>query len=88
MRVSGQLHFPPLALGASALALIGMKMGGPKSQSGHFECEKDLLPLLRIASSFLEHKIVEVLCKVCYLRFQFLWRYENSGSTIQCSVPT
>ena len=50
MRVSGQLHFPPLALGASALAPVGRKMGGPKSRSGHFEYEKDLLPLMGIAS--------------------------------------
>ena len=50
MRVSGQLHFPPLALGASALAPVGRKVGGPKSQSGLFECAKNLLPLLGIAS--------------------------------------
>jgi len=49
-RVIGQLHFPPLALGASALAPVGRKVGGPKSQYGHFEYEKDLVPLLGTAS--------------------------------------
>jgi hypothetical protein len=50
MGVSGQLHFPPLAPGESALVPVGRRVGGPKSQSGHLEYEKDLLPLLGIES--------------------------------------
>ena len=50
MGVRGQLHFPPLARGEIALVPVGRSVGGPKSQSGHFEYEKDLLPLLGIAS--------------------------------------
>jgi len=48
--MSGQLHFLPLAPGESALVPIGRRVCGPKSQSGHFEYEKDLLTLLGIAS--------------------------------------
>ena len=50
MGVSGQLNFPPLTPGESALVPNGRRMGDPKSQSGHFEYEKDLLPLLGIES--------------------------------------
>jgi len=50
MGVSGHLHFPPLTPGESVMVPIGRRVGGPKSQSGHFEYEKDLLPLLEIES--------------------------------------
>jgi len=56
----------------------------------------DILNMRRISyhcwelhhDSWNRDQIVEILCEVCCLSFQFFWRYENSGSTIQCSVPT